>query len=363
METPYSQYRNTSPVDKEWDLQRLYSDLEMVNKRSLSNSAKQYLECILLGQSPSDIAAIFNPKSRQSSGTIRTVLSRDVYPCLSLLLKLPESYRMRWNKVPILLSQYKVTKKETFPSPTSYIHYEKSQNNYVGSCQVKSDIINGLLKKYFLKKGFTEDFLSSNTKSMSFRSEWQSIVNKLVSETRETLLAMVLDTELKKWWSSIAGTMYMATNVNLLKNGVKIKRIFILNSLDFRIRNNAIMNAYLHEKMGVEVKILDNIDCKIKMFIDADMISVHDKELIALYYLSEDSEVTELLLDYCSISAFISFYDELFDDDRLCEDVDKIISNSNLSSSFFSDIENQINYLKRISFSTSVKEFLGILPN
>lgn len=363
MEIPYSQYRNTSPVDKEWDLQRLYSDLEMVNKRSLSNSAKQYLECTLLGQSPSNIAETFNPESRQSSGTIRTVLSRDVYPCLSLLLNLPENYRMRWNKVPILLSQYKINKKEACSSPTSYIHYEKNQNNYVGSCQIKSDIISELLKKYFLKKGFTEDFLSSNTKRMSFRDEWQLIVNKLVSETRETLLAMVLDTELKKWWSSIAGKMYMATNVNLLKNGVKIKRIFILNSLDFRVRNNAIMNAYLHKKMGVDVKILDNIDCKIKMFVDADMISIHDKELIALYYFSEDCEITELLLDYCSISAFSSFYDELFDDDRLCEDVDKIISTSNLSSSFFSDIENQINYLKKISCSTSVKEFLGILPN
>lgn len=361
MEISYSQRRNYPQADKEWDLQRLYSDLEIVNKQSLSNSAKKYLECILLGLSPSKIAEI-NLESKQSSGTIRTVLSREVYPCLSLLLDLPENFKMSWNKVPILLSKYK-TNKNNLSHSTSLTNNDKNQNSCDSSCQLKSDIIRELLNKYFLKKGFTEEFLSSNIKRMGFRGEWQSIVNKLVSETRETLRAMVLDTELKKWWSSVAGITYMATNVDLLKKGVIIKRIFILNSLDYRVRNNAIMNAYLHEKIGIEVKVLDNINCELKMFVDADMVSVHDKDFIALYYISDSSEITELVLNNCSVAAYYSFYDELFYDDRICHNVNNFMTESDLSSSFFAYVDSQIKYLDKVCCTSSVKEFLEILPN
>ena len=363
MDISNSQDRNFLKADLEWDLPRLYSDLEKVNHKRLSKSSKRYLEGVLLGFSPLEIAQSYNYKGKQISGTVRTLLARDVYPLISILLKLPKDYKMRWSYIPDLLNKYK-TKKETNTLSSSSLYSNLfSHAHNLDTYNSKPIIIKNLLDKYFQKSGFTEDFLSYNTKEMSFREDWQYIVEKVVSETKEYLRAMVLDTELQQWWSSVAGVTYMATNIDLLKRGVKIKRIFIMNSLDFRIRSNALMNAYIHNRIGVDVKILNNVECSLKMYLDADMMSIHDKDFIALYYFVPGEETTNLLLNGCSVSSYSAFYDELFSDRIICKNIDEVISRDNLSSSFFSQVDQEVNYLYRYSCSNSIKDLLRILPN
>lgn len=363
MEISNSQDRNFLRAEQEWDLPRLYSDLAKANYKRLSKSSKRYLEGVLLGFSPSDIARSYNYQGKNVSGTVRTILARDIYPLIKLHLNLPENHKIRWDDVPNLLSQYRNTNRiNTFSSVS--LDGNLLHNIYSSSVKhSKANIIKNLLDKYFQRNGFTEDFLSHNIKEMSFRQEWQYIVEKLVGETREYLRAMVLDTELQKWWSSVAGITYMATNVDLLKRGVKIKRIFIMNSIDFRIRSNALMSAYIHDKIGVDVKILDNMECQLKLYLDADMLSVHDKDFIVLYYLDPKKETTQISLDGCSASSFASFYDELFYDRIVCKDINEVISHDNLSKSFFSQIEQEVSYLYKYSCTNSVKDLLKILPN
>lgn len=363
MEISNSQDRNFMKAEQEWDLPKLYSDLDKANYKRLSKSSKRYLEGILLGFSPSEIARSYNYQGKNPSGTVRTVLARDVYPIIKLHLNLPENYKTRWDDIPDLLSQYKNKNEVNTSSPASLDGDLLPDIYCSGINRNKANIIQNLLDKYFQKNGFTEDFLSHNIKEMNFRKEWQYIVDKLVGETKEYLRAMVLDTELQKWWSSIAGITYMATNIDLLKRGVKIKRIFIMNSFDFRIRSNALMSAYIHNKIGVDVKILENMECQLKLYFDADMLSVHDRDFIALYYLDPNKEITQISLDGCSASSFASFYDELFFDRIVCKDIDEVISHDNLSKSFFSQIEQEVSYLYKYSCTNSVKDLLKILPN
>ena len=104
-------------------------------------------------------------------------------------------------------------------------------------------------------RSITEDFLTSNIKTMNFRDEWQFVVNNLVSEENMCLRAMVFDVELTRWWNSIPGQLYMMTNMDLLKRKIPVKRIFILNSIDARLRMNTLINAYVHHSLGINVKI------------------------------------------------------------------------------------------------------------
>jgi transcriptional regulator with XRE-family HTH domain len=218
-----------------------------------------------------------------------------------------------------------------------------------------SELFKGLLYRNFSKQ-ITYDLLSSNIKTMNFRDEWQYIVNNLVSETKVGLRAMVFDVELTRWWNTIAGQIYMMTNMELLKRSVPVKRLFILSSLDTRLRMNALMNAYVHHKIGVDVKV-----CKITNFQEnlpfkPDMFSVHDNSFVALYYFSFEKPLTNLLLEDKYITEFRSFYDELFMDDRLCVDIESVLESSHYGEGFFSAMKTQLELLQRLEKVGSVTE-------
>lgn len=361
IEVSKSQETSYSKAGIEWDLPKLYADLAIINHKGLSRNSKLFLQGILLGFSPSEIAQSCNYKGKDPSNVVRVVLARNVYPSICLLLNLSENYKMRWDLVPRLLSEYKLHREEKSEIKLCIQNKIFSNRNDLSRNKYRSEILNNLINKYFMKRGFTEDFLGHNIKAMDFRNDWQFIVNKLVGETKEILRAMVLDVELRKWWSSLAGTTYMATNIELLKKGVTIKRIFILNSSDFRVRSNALMSAYLHNEIGIDVRILDNCDLKSKIFYDADMISIHDNDFIALYYLSEDSGTTNLILNSSSIASFSLFYDDIFRDDTLCKRVDEIITREDVEPSFLSEIHRQVCLLEKMSSMQSVSELIKIL--
>lgn len=356
-----SQDKNVFNASTQWNLRKLYSDLERVNRKSLTKSSRKYIEGILLGYSPSKIADEYCHQNKQKSGTVRTIISREIYPSIRLLLNLPDEYQLRWNRIPDLLAQYKKENSIDIQN-LSILSLNKSSIEKNVS-QVSVAIINSLLSKYFKKGGFSEDFLSHNMTSMSFRNDWQHVVNKLVSETKECLRAMVLATELQSWWSSLPGDTYMATNIDLVKRGVDIKRIFLIDTLDVAVRSNALQTAYLHKKVGIDVRVLESVECKLKMFQGADMLSIHDRDFIALYYLSTEKETTEIVKGGSSIYTLISFYDELFDDDIVCNQIEEVLPFDSLSRSFFSNIDKQIDFYKKVNCSTSIQDFLAILPS
>jgi transcriptional regulator with XRE-family HTH domain len=217
------------------------------------------------------------------------------------------------------------------------------------------ELLKSIIERKFSKE-ITYDLLSSNIKTMNFRDEWQYVVNNLVSETRMGLRAMVFDVELTRWWNTIAGQIYMMTNMDLLKRKVPVKRIFILSSLDARLRRNTLITAYVHHKIGIDVKI-----CKVASFQDSipfkpDMFSVHDDLFVTLYYFSLEKPIANLLLEDKYISEFISFYDELFIDDRLCIDIESVLAHSNCSESFFASIKMQLEMLRSLEKIGSVTE-------
>jgi transcriptional regulator with XRE-family HTH domain len=204
--------------------------------------------------------------------------------------------------------------------------------------------------------GFTDDFLSSNIKTMNFRDEWQFIVNNLVIEEKSCLRAMVFDVELTRWWNTIAGQMYMMTNMNLLKRKVPIKRIFILNSFDARLRMNTLMNAYVHHTLGIDVKICNLPNFQKSIPFHPDMFSVHDNLFVTLYHFEVEKPLASLLLDDKYISEFTSFYDEIFADDRLCTSIEVALARYQCPESFWASIKMQLEILKTLEKVSSVTE-------
>jgi hypothetical protein len=218
-----------------------------------------------------------------------------------------------------------------------------------------SELLDILIHRAF-SKDITYDLLSSNIKTMNFRDEWQYIVNNLVAEAKFGLRAMVFDIKLTRWWNTIAGQMYMKINLELLKRNVSVKRIFLLSSIDMRLRMNTLMNAYLHHKLGIDVRVCTVTGFQNTIPFKPDMFSVHDNLFVALYYFSFEKPITNLLLEEKYISEFSSFYDELFQDDRLCTNIETLLARSNFGESFFASIQTQLNLLQRLDRIGSVTD-------
>lgn len=204
--------------------------------------------------------------------------------------------------------------------------------------------------------GITEDFLSSNIKTMNFRDEWQYVVNSLVAEENMCLRAMVFDIELTRWWNTIAGQVYMMTNMALLQRKIPVKRIFILNSIDARLRMNTLINAYVHHKLGIHVKVCSVPNFQALIPFKPDMFSVHDNLFVTLYYFSSAQPIANLLLEDRHIAEFISFYDEIFADDRLCVDVEEMLAKSHCPESFWASVKMQQDMLRSLEKVSSVTE-------
>lgn len=217
------------------------------------------------------------------------------------------------------------------------------------------EVLQEMIERNF-PQGVTYNLLSSNVKTMNFRDEWQYIVNDLVAETRTGLRAMVFDAELTRWWNSIAGQVYMMTNLHLLKKRVPIKRIFLLSSLDMRLRTNALMNAYVHHKMGIDVKICTAPGFQNCVPFTPDMFSVHDNLFVALYYFSPTKPLTNLLVEEKHIAEFCSFYDELFRDDRLCTDIEPVLARTECGERFWDSAKMQLKLLQRLEKVESTVE-------
>jgi len=204
--------------------------------------------------------------------------------------------------------------------------------------------------------GVTDDFLSSNIKTMNFRDEWQYVVNNLVAEEKSGLRAMVFDVELTRWWNTIAGQVYMMTNMDLLRRRVPVKRIFILNTVDARLRMNTLMNAYVHHALGIDVKICNLPSFQACIPFQPDMFSVHNNLFVTLYYFSQEKPIANLLLDDKHIYEFTSFYDEIFSDDRLCMGIEAALDRYHYSESFWASVKMQQEMLKALEKVSSVTE-------
>jgi len=148
----------------------------------------------------------------------------------------------------------------------------------------------------------------------------------------------------------------MMTNMELLKRRVPVKRIFILSSFDARLRMNALLNAYVHHKIGIDVKVCTITGFQNSVPFTPDMFSVHDNLFVTLYYFSPAKPLTNLLLEDKHIAEFGSFYDELFRDDRLCTDIETVLADADCGESFWASSKMQLDLLQRLEKVGSTME-------
>ena len=222
---------------------------------------------------------------------------------------------------------------------------------------------NERLREIFRRHGnlrFTERLLTSGIHSLSFREEWQFIVTRIVEDTRDCLRAMVFDRELTRWWNTVPGQLYMMANLMLLKSGGTIKRLFLIQSKDIRLIENAILNAYVHSQLGIDAKVCHVEQIAAYMPFQADMFSVHDDLMGVLYYLRRDEAVANILVDTKYIVEFVDFYDEIFSDDAISISVEKALTRYSPPKTFFARAANELGLVKRLSGITSIPELLSM---
>lgn len=88
-----------------------------------------------------------------------------------------------------------------------------------------------------------------------------------------------------EYWEDKNDTEYMNTQINLMKRGVKIKRLFIVNDMN---RDNTLSQMKLQNNLGIETKFIDQsmveADFKEKDFL------LQDDELLVELYFDDDAE-------------------------------------------------------------------------
>lgn len=212
-------------------------------------------------------------------------------------------------------------------------------------------------------KAFTDSLLSSNSLRLKFREEWQAVVNKLVEETERCLRAMVFDVELTRWWNAAPGIIYMLTNTQLLQRGVEIRRLFLVNSLSKRILKNTLLTAYVHDSIGISVRVCEAPALEEILPYECSMLSVHDDTFGTQYMLNSDPPYAIIFTDYQSISDFISFYDHVFYDDEISVPAGKAIDLYKISEDLVKAARIEIDYLKTVDSNISTLQLIHSFCN
>ncbi|MBF0263640.1 MAG: hypothetical protein HQL46_00080 [Gammaproteobacteria bacterium] len=105
---------------------------------------------------------------------------------------------------------------------------------------------------------------------------------KGIRSTRENLKCV---SYIPEYWEDKNDTEYMDTQVNLMKRGVKIKRLFIVNDAN---RENSIAQMKLQNKLGIETKFINQSMVE-EEFKEKDFLIQDDELLVELYF---DDDVT-----------------------------------------------------------------------
>jgi len=199
----------------------------------------------------------------------------------------------------------------------------------------------------------SDRLLTSEFRILSFRTEWQPIVTQLINETTSCLRAMVIDRELTRWWNSLPGQAYMIANLNLLKAGRTIKRLFILLSRERHIVDNTLLTAYVHSQLGIEVRLCHFEEVSAFMPFHSDMFSVHDRLFGVLYYLKASDASAQIVVNHPYIAEFVDLYDELFADDALSISLEQALNQHGPSPEFFNVGQFEVALLKRVGGSVT----------
>jgi hypothetical protein len=100
---------------------------------------------------------------------------------------------------------------------------------------------------------------------------------KGIRSTREALKCV---SYIPEYWEDKNDTEYMNTQVNLMKRGVKIKRLFIVNDMN---RDNSMAQMRLQNGLGIETKFIEQSMVE-EEFKEKDFLIQDDELLVELYF-------------------------------------------------------------------------------
>jgi len=109
-----------SEAYRNWDLERLYTDLASVSVKPLSRNGKRFLKGLLCGYRPAEIAQRCRYQGKNPSDTVRQTLSKEIYPSMKALLNRSED--VEWGQVLRLLEAYRKSPRTQLPNAGMTAH-------------------------------------------------------------------------------------------------------------------------------------------------------------------------------------------------------------------------------------------------
>jgi hypothetical protein len=199
------------------------------------------------------------------------------------------------------------------------------------------------------KPYLTEALLNSDMRKMSFSQEWLGVVNGLASETTSCLRGMVHDSQVKNWWQTFSGKSYLLSNVNVLKAGRKIKRLYLLSDQNPEVTSSVISNAYLNHLLGINVRLCNQRTfCEISPY-NTDMFSVHDTTFGALHNIRTQTDESFIVDSYRQVAEMCDCFDTLFHNDRLSLHITDILKDHVSAAVIKHRADSELEMIKKLS--------------
>jgi predicted NACHT family NTPase len=158
-----------------WEVERLYFELANTKGKPLSPNAKLFLQGILCGYSPAEIANIFNYQGKTPSDTVRQTLSKEVYPAIKALVQ--NDQKIDYRKIPQLLEQYKKGSQPSSTIDISHIQQQLRQRCYQLLQQQKKLTTNDIMSRDGLEFGTNELFVGLGLVQTRKPSKHQDILS------------------------------------------------------------------------------------------------------------------------------------------------------------------------------------------
>ena len=204
-----------------------------------------------------------------------------------------------------------------------------------------------------------EDLLATfENKTMQFKEEWLAIINNIAQETETCLRGMVMDSKVANWWMTSGGIAYTLTNFSLVRKRKSVKRIFLLNSHDHSHRRHALLNAYVNQLAGIDVKVLDYDTFLHHQPVHSSFFSVHDTEFVAVHKITEEHGETRLLAGRSQVSELVAYYEELFNNGRYCQDPTTFLRDDATAPAIKAEALLQYAAIKKLSSQQSIIKIL-----
>ncbi|MCC6932616.1 MAG: hypothetical protein IT292_05110 [Deltaproteobacteria bacterium] len=127
-----------------------------------------------------------------------------------------------------------------------------------------------------------------------------------------------------------------------------------MNSKDFSHRRKSLLNAYVNQLVGVDVRVLDYDTFLSNMPHRSTFFSVHDTEFVAVHHLENDKDETQIVSGHAQITELLSYYEDYFNNPDLCQKPAALLKSDPAAAKLKGEAAKQFAMIKTLSSRQSI---------